>query len=162
MPVKRHDWIKYKQDYFESPIDEIKKFFRSYSEVVPQKTFEKQTSGWYEEKQEFKKRQAEAARAKLANDPDVKDMTARLLKAKENILTIMMYKLAKEKDELCMKDLSIGLNMAKLELGEPLVISDNKNKIEGNLDVNVFDKLKLLNNEELMQLTDIAQKLESI
>ena len=130
MPIKKHDWIKYKQDYFNSDIDEVIQFFAGYPTVVPKNTFQRSSQGWFQQKQEFKKQQAEAARAKAANDPDVKDLTSQLIKGKANALKIVLAKLVKERDELGMRDLREGIDIIKRELGEPLTISENKNKNE--------------------------------
>ena len=130
MPVMRHDWLKYKQDFFDSSIDEITEFFKNHERPVGKHTWKAKCQGWKEEKQAFKKLQADAARAKAANDPDVKDLTSQLIKGKQNALKIVLAKLVKERDELGMRDLREGIDIIKRELGEPLTISENKNKNE--------------------------------
>lgn len=130
MPVRRHDWLKYKQDYFDSDIAEVVNFFATFDPPITKNQFGKRIKGWKEEKQAYKKQQADAARAKIANDPDVKNLTKRLIEGKRNALNIVIDKLSQGKDELGMRDLREGIDIIKRELGEPLTISENKNKNE--------------------------------
>jgi hypothetical protein len=66
MPSKRHDWEKYKQDYFDSEIDEIAYFFSTYVIPVPPPSFKPKTQGWQKEKQDLKKLKTEKLKDKIA------------------------------------------------------------------------------------------------
>jgi hypothetical protein len=155
MPAKKHDWEQYKTDFFNSAFDSIKDFFDSFVIPVPKPSYKARTQGWIEEKRAYKKQQAEAARAKAANDPDVQDLSKQLIIGKNNALKIVMAKLVKEKDQLGMRDLREGIDIIKRELGEPLTISENKNKNENTQIIN----LQGLDTEDLERLADIQSKL---
>lgn len=130
MPVKKHDWLKYKEDYFNSEIDEIKHFFSTFYTHVPPDSYKRQTQGWTEEKQAFKKQQAEAARAKMANDPDVQEQVKFLLTAKNNIVKKVALLLGSIETAILphqLNQVKIGYDMIKTELGEATSITDNKN-----------------------------------
>jgi hypothetical protein len=130
MVAKRHDWLKYKEDYFDSPIDSVKDFFESFVIPVPKSSYKARAQGWREEKEAFKRKQLEVAREKKVNNPEIQDMNAALIMGKANALKIVMTKLIKEKDKLGMRDLKDGIDIIRRELGEPLTISENKNKNE--------------------------------
>jgi hypothetical protein len=130
MSGKRHDWLKYKQDFFDSPIDEIVHFFATFTPPITKNQYGKRIGGWKAEKQAYKRKQSEAAREQMAKNPDIQDMNSMLIMSKANALKLVMTKLTVEKGNLGLRDLREAIDIIKRELGEPLTITDNKNKNE--------------------------------
>lgn len=140
MPVKRHDWLKYKEDYFNSEIDELTRFFNGFNPPIKKNTFDKPARGWVQEKEEYKRKIFEGKQKKLANDPDINEWKEQLLRGKRNILKFFLNQTSNK--ELTARDAEINYKVLKTELGEPLVISENKNtndtKIELGDDYKAF------------------------
>ena len=140
MAAKRHDWLKYKEDYFNSDIDEIIQFFDSRDTVVSKNTFQRNTQGWQKEKQEYKRKVFGEKQKKVAKDPDVIAWKNQLLRGKQNILKFFLNQTSNKK--LTIRDAEINYKVLKTELGEALVISENKNmndtKIELGDDYKAF------------------------
>lgn len=118
----KHNWEKYKQDYFDSPHDEIKKFFGSFKEDVPERSYHKKTQGWKSEKLAYKRKQSEAARKKLEQDPDVTSYKIQIKKAANNVVKRVANML--QKDDLSIVQIKAGWEILKTELGEVTKISD--------------------------------------
>lgn len=127
MSVKRHDWLKYKEDYFNSPIDEIKDFFSTYDRLVSIGAYKLNTKGWQEEKQEYKRKIFEGKQKKLAKDPDILDLKQNLIKGKELILKSILQRVQNLNFDLNMSEHKIAIDVIKRELGEALDITKNEN-----------------------------------
>lgn len=139
---QKHDWIRYKQDYFDSDIDELTEFFASYKRTVGKHTFKGKTQGWKEEKLAYKKKLAENAREKLANDPDITDIKIQIKKSCDNVVK-KVAKLIGNKEEFeisDMKNVKLGWEILKTELGEVTKITDNN---IGFKEKPVFKQVKL-------------------
>jgi hypothetical protein len=148
----KYDWIKLKEDWLLSDINELSEYFANLNTPIPKHTYKTKTVGWRDEKEAFKEKLSSAKIGKALRDPDITAEKEKILKQQEIILTAKNHIVAKlaelfggknsviEKFET--KDAIAVVNLLKTELGETTTIG--KNKIEGsgeNGRIEIFRKI---------------------
>lgn len=129
--LRRHNWIKYKEDYFNSDIDDVTHFFSAYDASISRNTFRPRTIGWRDEKLEHRQRLSRKAIDKIVENQDVTELTLQLLKAKNNIIKKVASLCEEEEFEKGdLRDVKLAWEILKTELGEPSKISDSNQKID--------------------------------
>jgi hypothetical protein len=135
----KYDWIKLKEDWLLSDINELSLFFRTIS--VPKSTYTPHIHGWQKEKEALKEKLSGAKIEKALQDPDITAEKEKILKQQEIILTAKNHIVAKlaelfggknsviEKSEV--KEAIAVLNALKIELGETTTIGKNKHEGSG-------------------------------
>ena len=135
----KYDWIKLKEDWLLSEINELSLFFNSINTPISKNTYWQKTKGWREEKEAFRAELSGIKTQKALEDPDItaekKKILERqktILRAKDNIISKLSRLWGNadsgiEKFES--KDAIAVVNLLKTELGESTVIS--KTKLEG-------------------------------
>ena len=143
MAAKRHDWLKYKKDYFNSETDDLVRFFSAFNPPIKKTQYDKASRGWKEKKQEYRQKLFEGEQKKLAKDPSIIMERNKLLQGLRNAVSIVINRLNPSREgKLNMKDVSLATDILRREMGLPNVISENKNmndtKIELGDDYKAF------------------------
>jgi hypothetical protein len=135
----KYDWIKLKEDWLLSEINELSLFFNSINTPISKNTYWQKTKGWREDKEAYRAELSGAKREKALEDPDIaaekKKILERqksILRAKDNIIAKLCNLFGGKDSEIKKfeaKEAILVLNALKTELGETTTIS--KNKIEG-------------------------------
>jgi hypothetical protein len=88
MPTAKYNWTEIKQKYFDSPIEEVENFLRTFLELDPLKALSSdkktKTKGWRAEKLEYRRKIAEAENQKTIDTPEVQEKVKNLIEALEN------------------------------------------------------------------------------
>lgn len=120
MPKIKYDWEEIKREYLQSNEGSLKKFFGGKFPEIPQKTYEKNTKGWRDEKKKLFSNITQESKKIIEKNPDLIFAHEKLLQQKIAILTLINNKLASEQQKIQFKDLKIAIDIIKRELGEPL------------------------------------------
>jgi hypothetical protein len=133
----KYDWIKLKEDWLLSDINELSNYFRSIS--VPKSTYTPNIHGWRDDKEALKEKLSSAKIEKALQDPEIGELKKKILTrqeailaAKDNIITKLSLLFGGKNsviEKFESKDAIAVLNALKTELGEVTTIS--KNKLEG-------------------------------
>jgi len=133
----KYDWIKLKEDWLLSDINELSDYFRLIS--VPKSTYTPNIHGWRDEKQAYKEKLSSAKIGKALEDPEIGELKKKILTrqeailaAKDNIITKLSLLFGGKDskiEKIETKDAVAVVNLLKTELGEVTTIS--KNKLEG-------------------------------
>lgn len=139
MQQKNFDYNALKLEYFQSDIDEIKGFWVAKGLKYNSKVGE-HTKGRWQEKQKRKDKILEKAlerqKNKIAKELEIP--VEDLFKIKKDVIELMKRKLKKTEDDeestMNMKELEKIRKVAKVELGEPTIVTKNewKTTIESN------------------------------
>lgn len=139
MQQKNFDYNALKLEYFQSEIDEIKGFWVAKGLKYNSKVGE-HTKGRWQEKQKRKDKILEKAlerqKNKIAKELEIP--VEDLFKIKKDVIELMKRKLKKTEDDeestMNMKELEKIRKVAKVELGEPTIVTKNewKTTIESN------------------------------
>lgn len=160
MSVAKHNWNgEIKIEYFKSEEIEVEAFLRTYLELDKDKPLggdkKLATLGWRTEKENLQKEIFKKAIEELKTkkiQKAVKDLDIPvefLLITKKLAILAIKNRLEKQNCDLPMGELVSGLNAVKIELGEEIVISKNKNTQQfldkdgdtTNIPMAVFDSL---------------------
>ena len=134
----KYDWIKLKEDWLLSEINELSVYFANLNTPIPKHTYKTKTVGWRDEKEALKEKLSGIKTEKALQDPDITAEKEKILKQQKFILTAknnIVAKLAElfggkaEIEKFESKDAIAVLNALKTELGEVTTIT--KNKLEG-------------------------------
>lgn len=139
MQQTKFDYNALKLEYFQSEIDEIKAFWIDKGLTFNSKVRE-HTKGRWQEKQKRKEKILEKAlerqKNKIAKELEIP--VEDLFKIKKQVIDLMKRKLKKTEDDeestMNMKELEKIRKVAKVELGEPTIVTKNewKTTIESN------------------------------
>ena len=135
----KYDWIKLKEDWLLSEINELSLFFNSINTPICKNTYWQKTKGWREEKEAYKEKLSSAKIGKALEDPEIGELKKKILTrqeailaAKDNIITKLSLLFGGKDskiEKIETKDAVAVVNLLKTELGEVTTIS--KNKLEG-------------------------------
>jgi hypothetical protein len=138
MPTAKYNWTEIKQNYFDSPIEEVENFLRTFLELDPLKALssDKKTKakGWRAEKLEYRRKIATVSEQKVINNTDVISRVDNLIKALENTESKVAL-LIGGKDKFDIDDLpkvKIGYEILRLATGRSTanVGGDKENAIK--------------------------------
>ena len=135
----KYDWIKLKEDWLLSELNELSVFFANLNTPIPKHTYKTKTVGWREEKEAYNEKLSGAKIEKALEDPDIGELKKKILTrqeailaAKDNIITKLSLLFGGKDskiEKIETKDAVAVVNLLKTELGEVTTIS--KNKLEG-------------------------------
>jgi hypothetical protein len=123
MPTAKYNWTEIKQKYFDSSIEEVENFLRTFLELDPLKPLssDKKTKakGWRAEKLEYRRKIATVSEQKVINNTDVISRVNNLIKALENTESKVAF-LIGGKDSFGIDDLpkiKVGYEILRLATG---------------------------------------------